>query len=165
MFELLPPLNDHNLPWMDTIHPIVVHFVIAMAVVAVLFDLIGSLARKPGLYEVSFWNLLVATVAIFVAIIFGQVEAGLAEPYGASREILNLHSTLGWSLAGVLAVLTAWRYVIRSQDPRRLPMAFLGAGGVLLLLVAVQVTLGNQLIWTYGLHTVPVVEAIRQGLV
>jgi len=67
--------------------------------------------------------------------------------------------------AGVLAVLTAWRYVIRSQDPRRLPMAFLGAGGVLLLLVVVQVTLGNQLIWTYGLHTVPVVEAIRQGLV
>ena len=31
MLELLPPLNDHNLPWMDTIHPIVVHFVIANA--------------------------------------------------------------------------------------------------------------------------------------
>ena len=31
MLELLPPLNDHNLPWMDTIHPIVVHFVIAKA--------------------------------------------------------------------------------------------------------------------------------------
>ena len=165
MLELLPPLNDHNLPWMDTIHPIVVHFVIAMAVIAVLFDLIGSLARRPVLFEVSFWNLLVATAAIFVAIIFGQVEAGLAEPYGASREILNLHSTLGWSLAGVLAVLTAWRYGIRSQDPSRLPVAFLGAGGLLVVLVAVQVTLGNQLIWTYGLHTVPVVEAIRAGLV
>ena len=165
MFELLPPLNDHNLPWMDTIHPIVVHFVIAMAVIAVLFDLIGSLARRPGLYEVSFWNLLVATVAIFVAIIFGQVEAGLAEPYGASREILNLHSTIGWSLAGVLAVLTGWRYVIRSRDPERLPRAFLAAGGMLVVLVAVQVTLGNALIWTYGLHTVPVVEAIRAGLV
>jgi uncharacterized membrane protein len=165
MFELLPPLNDHNLPWMDTIHPIVVHFVIAMAVIAVLFDLIGSLARRPGLFEVSFWNLLVATVAIFVAIIFGQVEAGLAEPYGAAREILNLHSTIGWSLAGVLAVLTAWRYVIRSKDPGRLPLVFLGAGGLLVALVAVQVTLGNQLIWIYGLHTVPVVEAIRAGVV
>ena len=165
MFELLPPLNDHNLPWMDTIHPIVVHFVIAMAVIAVLFDLIGTLARRPALYEVSFWNLLVATAAIFVAIIFGQVEAGLAEPYGASREILNLHSTIGWSLAGVLAVLTGWRYVIRSRDPARLPSAFLGAGGLLVLLVVVQVKLGNELIWTYGLHTVPVVQAIRSGLV
>ena len=31
MLELLPPLNDKNLPWIDVIHPIVVHFVIAMA--------------------------------------------------------------------------------------------------------------------------------------
>jgi uncharacterized membrane protein len=165
MFELLPPLNDHNLPWMDTIHPIVVHFVIAMSVIAVVFDLIGVLSRRPQLFEVSFWNLLFATVAIFVAIIFGQVEAGLANPYGGSREILNLHTTLGWALAGVLAVLTGWRYVIRSRDPQRLPLAFLAAGGVLSVLVAVQVTLGNQLIWTYGLHTVKVVEAMRSGLV
>jgi uncharacterized membrane protein len=100
-----------------------------------------------------------------VAIIFGQVEAGLANPYGGSREILNLHTTLGWALAGVLAVLTGWRYAIRSRDPHRLPLAFLAAGGVLSVLVAVQVTLGNQLIWTYGLHTVKVVEAMRSGLV
>jgi uncharacterized membrane protein len=165
MFELLPPLNDHNLPWMDTIHPMVVHFVIAMVVIAAVFDLIGVLARRPQLFEVSFWNLLVATVAIFVAIIFGQVEAGLANPYGASRQILNLHTTLGWSMAGLLAVLTGWRYVIRSRDPQRLPLAFLAAGGALSLLVVVQVSLGNQLIWTYGLHTVKVVEAMRSGLV
>jgi uncharacterized membrane protein len=165
MLEFLPPLNDRNLPWMDTIHPIVVHFVIAMALIAFVFDLIGRLTRKPALYEVSFWNLLFATVAIFIAIIFGQVEAGLANPYGASRDILNLHSTLGWVLAGVLSVLTAWRYVIRSRDPGQLPLAFLGAGSLLSALVVVQVLLGNQLIWVYGLHTVKVVEAMRQGLV
>ena len=28
--SLLPPLNEKNLPWIDVIHPIVVHFVIAM---------------------------------------------------------------------------------------------------------------------------------------
>jgi len=33
MLELLPPLNEHNPPWMDTIHPTVVHFVIAMALI------------------------------------------------------------------------------------------------------------------------------------
>ena len=165
MLELLPPLNDHNLPWMDTIHPIVVHFVIAMGLISFVFDLIGVVFRKVQLFEVSFWNLLFATAAIFVAIIFGQVEAGLANPYGASSEILNLHSTIGWSLAGVLSLLSGWRYVIRSRDPQQLPLGFLGAGALLSALIVVQVTLGNQLIWVYGLHTVPVVEATRAGLV
>ncbi|MGC1525139.1 MAG: DUF2231 domain-containing protein, partial [Phormidesmis sp.] len=42
MFEnLLPPLNNHNLPYPDTIHPIVVHFVIAMVLFAVVCDAIG----------------------------------------------------------------------------------------------------------------------------
>jgi len=162
--HLLPPLNDHNLPWMDTIHPIVVHFVIAMALISVVFELVGVLMRKPHLFEVSFWNLIVATVAIFVAIIFGQVEAGLAAPYGAARDILNLHSTIGWSLAGVLALLTGWRYVVRQGDPLSLPRGVLALDGVLALLVVTQVTLGNQLIWTYGLHTVKVVEAMRAGV-
>jgi uncharacterized membrane protein len=163
--QLLPALNDHNLPWMDTIHPIVVHFVIAMGLVSFVFDLIGVVFRRPQLFEVSFWNLLFATAAIFVAIIFGQVEAGLANPYGASRDILNVHSTIGWSLAAVLSLMSGWRYVIRSRDPQQIPIGFLGAGALLSVLIVVQVTLGNALIWVYGLHTVPVVQAMREGLV
>ena len=165
MLELLPPLNDKNLPWLDVIHPIVVHFVIAMALITVVFDVIGVFSRKKNLFEVSFWNLIVATVAIFVAIIFGQVEAGLANPYGASRDILNIHSTIGWSLAGVLALLTGWRYVARQKDPANLPRGFLALDVVLAGLVITQVYLGDKLVWVYGLHTVPVVEAIRQGVV
>ena len=165
MLELLPPLNDKNLPWLDVIHPIVVHFVIAMALITVVFDAIGVISGKKNLFEVSFWNLIVATVAIFVAIIFGQVEAGLANPYGASRDILNIHSTIGWSLAGVLALLTGWRYVARQKDPANLPRGFLALDVVLAGLVITQVYLGDKLVWVYGLHTVPVVEAIRQGVV
>ena len=165
MLDLLPQLNDKNLPWLDVIHPIVVHFVIAMALITVLFDVIGVISGKKNLFEVSFWNLIVATIAIFVAIIFGQVEAGLANPYGASRDILNVHSTIGWSLAGVLALLTGWRYVARQKDPANLPRGFLVLDLVLAGLVITQVYLGDQLVWVYGLHTVPVVEAIRQGVV
>ena len=165
MLDLLPALNDKNLPWLDVIHPIVVNFVISMALITVVFDVIGVVTGKKNLFEVSFWNLLVATVAIFVAIIFGQIEAGLANPYGASRDILNVHSTIGWSLAGVLALLTGWRYVARQKDPTVLPKGFLALDLVLAGLVFVQVYLGDKLVWVYGLHTVPVVEAIRQGVV
>ena len=163
MIGLLPPLNDKNLPWMDVIHPIVVHFVIAMALITVVFDLIGVIIRRRNLFEVSFWNLVVATVAIFVAIIFGQIEAGLATPYGASRDILNYHSTIGWSLAAILSLLTGWRYVARQKDPTVLPRGFLIIDLFLSVLVFCQVYLGDKLVWVYGLHTVPVVEAVRSG--
>ena len=163
MIGLLTPLNDKNLPWLDVIHPIVVHFVIAMALITVVFDLIGVIIRRRNLFEVSFWNLVVATVAIFVAIIFGQIEAGLATPYGASRDILNYHSTIGWSLAAILSLLTGWRYVARQKDPTVLPRGFLIIDSVLAILVFCQVYLGDKLVWVYGLHTVPVVEAVRSG--
>lgn len=164
MWEYLPPLNDHNLPYPDTIHPIVVHFVIAMVLFAFLCDVIGYLTHNVRLYEVSWWNMFLATISIFIAIIFGQFEAGLAQPYEAVQPILNLHTLIGWSLSGIIAALTAWRYVIRSRSPEKLPIPYMGLGLLLVAIVCFQVYLGDELVWVYGLHTVPVVEAIKEGV-
>ncbi len=157
-------LNDHNLPYPDTIHPIVVHFVIAMVVFAFICDFIGYFVRNIRLYEVSWWNMFFATIAIFIAIVFGQYEAGLAQPYAAVEPVLNLHTLIGWSLSGIIATLTGWRYVIRLRSPQKLPIAYLGMGLILVILVSFQVYLGDELVWIYGLHTVPIVEAIKEGI-
>ncbi|MBE9158706.1 DUF2231 domain-containing protein [Nodosilinea sp. LEGE 06152] len=164
MFEYLPPLNNHNLPYPDTIHPIVVHFVIAMVLFAVVCDLIGFLTKNSRLFEVSWWNMVFATVSIFIAIIFGQIEAGLAEPYAAAVGDLNLHTLIGWSLSGIIAALTGWRYIIRIRTPEKLPAAYLSLNGLLFAIVLFQVYLGDKLVWVYGLHSEPVVEATRGGL-
>ncbi len=164
MLQNLLPLNNHNLPYPDTMHPIVVHFVIAMVLFAFLCDVIGYFTRNHRLFEVSWWNMFFATISIFIAIIFGQFEAGLAEPYDASQPVLNLHTLLGWSLSAILAAITAWRYVIRSRTPQRIPIYYLAAGLLLTVLVGTQVYFGDQLVWIYGLHTVPVTEAMKEGL-
>jgi len=164
VFKYLPPLNEHNLPYPDTIHPIVVHFVIAMVLFAVFCDVFGYFTKNSKLYEVGWWNLSFATVSIFIAIIFGQVEAGLAEPYAASVSTLNAHTILGWSLSGILAIATAWRYVIRLQELPQLPIPYLAVDVLLVVLVTVQSYWGTLLVWVYGLHTIPVVDAIKGGL-
>ncbi|MEM7579295.1 MAG: DUF2231 domain-containing protein [Mastigocoleus sp.] len=163
MFEFLP-LNEHNLPYPDTLHPIVVHFVIAMVLFGFLCDVIGYFTRNHRFFEVSWWNLLFATASIFVAIIFGQFEAGLAQPYSVVKPVLNLHTLIGWSLSGILAAITGWRYVLRRRNPEKLPIPYLGIGLLLSLIVCFQVYLGDELVWVYGLHTVPVVEAIKEGV-
>ena len=158
------PLNDHNLPYPDTLHPIVVHFVIAMVLFAFVCDVIGYFKRNSRLYEVSWWNMFFATISIFIAIIFGQFEAGLAQPYEAVEPVLNLHTLIGWSLSGIIAAITGWRYVIRSRNSEKLPISYLGMALVLVVIVGVQVYLGDELVWVYGVHTVPIVEAIKEGI-
>lgn len=165
MFEnLLPPLNDHNLPYPDTLHPIVVHFVIAMVLFAVICDGIGYVTKNSRLHEVGWWNMVFATISIFIAIIFGQLEAGLATPYAAAAGDLNVHTLLGWSLSGILAAITGWRYIIRLKSPESLPMAYMGMNAILTVIVVYQIYLGDRLVWVYGLHTGAVVEAARGGL-
>ncbi|MEM9150336.1 MAG: DUF2231 domain-containing protein [Cyanobacteria bacterium P01_F01_bin.3] len=165
MFEnLLPPLNNHNLPYPDTIHPIVVHFVIAMVLFGVVCDAIAYFTSNKKLFEVGWWNMVFATISIFVAIIFGQLEAGLATPYAAAAGDLNLHTLLGWSLSALLAAITGWRYIIRLKNPGAIPDAYLGMNAILTVIVLFQVYLGDKLVWVYGLHTEAVVEAAREGL-
>ncbi|OCQ94156.1 hypothetical protein BCD64_05140 [Nostoc sp. MBR 210] len=164
MLDFFTSLNDHNLPYPDTLHPIVVHFVIAMVLFAFFCDLVGYFTGKARLFEVSWWNMFVATIAIFVAIIFGQFEAGLAKPYDVAKSVLNIHTLIGWSLSGLIATITAWRYVLRSRNPQKLPVHYLAVGFVLVAIVGLQVYLGDELVWVYGLHTVPVVEAAKDGM-
>lgn len=164
MLKYLTSLNDHNLPYPDTIHPIVVHFVIALVLFAFFCDVIGYFTGKTRLFEVSWWNMCLATIAVFVAVILGQFEAGLAHPYTAAKPVLGLHTIIGWSLSGIIAAITAWRYVIRIRNPHKISIYYLGAGLLLTVIVGLQVYLGDELVWVYGLHTVPVVEALKEGI-
>lgn len=158
------PLNSQNLPYPDPLHPIIVHFVIAMVFFSFFCDVVGYFTRNVRLFEVSFWNMFVAAIAIFLAVIFGQFEAGLANIYESVQPTLNYHTILGWSLAAIVVAIAAWRFVIRNRSPHKVPPAYLGATMFLICLVFLQVYLGSKLFWVYGLHVEPVVEAMKKGV-
>ncbi len=157
-------LNDQDLPYPDPMHPIVVHFIIAMVFFSFFCDVIGYFTRNHRLHEVSFWNLVVASVSIFIAILFGQFEAGLAQPYAAAKPTLTLHAVIGWLLSAILVAITAWRFVMRNRNPIKVSPAYLGVATALVCLVFFQMILGTRLVWIYGLHVQPVVEAARKGV-
>ena len=161
MFAL--SLNRQDLPYPDPLHPIIVHFVIAMVLFSFFCDVVGYLTHNHRLFEVSFWNLFVAAVCILLAVILGQFEAGLAKPYEIAKPVLDLHTMMGWSLSAILVAITAWRFVIRNRNPLKVPTVYLGVATALVCLVSFQTLLGTQLVWVYGLHVEPVVEAMRQS--
>ena len=154
-------INSSNLlPYPDPLHPIVVHFVIAMVFFSFVCDVLGYFTRNSRLLEVSWWNLFVAGVAIFVAIIFGQFEAGLAQPYPAAQAVLTVHTIVGWSLSAVVVAIASWRFIIRRMNPGKLPPVYLGFATFLISIVTLQVYLGTRLVWEFGLHVEPVVKAM-----
>ncbi len=161
------PLNSSALPYPDPLHPIIVHFVIAMVLFAFGCDVVGYFAPQKKveqkLFEVSFWNMVVASVAVVFAIIAGQFEAGLAPTYPAVTAVLTRHQIIGWSLSAIVVVITAWRFIIRSRSLFKVPPVYLGAATFLVVIVCLQVYLGSQLVWEYGLHVKPVVQAIAEG--
>jgi|SRR6476646_9343664 len=157
-------LNHQGLPYPDPIHPIIVHFVIAMVFFSFVCDVLGYFTHRPRLFEVSFWNLIVAAIAIFLAVLFGQFEAGLAQPYEAAQSTLISHTITGWLLAALTVAIASWRFVIRRRSLLKISPFYLGAATFLSCLVFFQMVLGSQLVWVYGLHVEPVVEATRQGL-
>lgn len=163
MFNI--PLNNVNLPYPDPIHPIIVHFVIAMVLFAFVCDVIGYFWRKHHLFEVSWWNMFVASIAIFLAVIVGQFEASIAQPYQAVQSTLDIHTITGWSLSVIVVGITAWRLGLRNRDPLKIPPSYFGVATFLVCLVFFQVYLGSRLVWVYGLHVEPVVEAIKKGVV
>ena len=163
MFPL--PLNTQALPYPDPLHPIVVHFVIAMVLFSFGCDLVGYFTHNLRLFEVSWWNLFVASVAVFVAVLLGQFEAAIAPTYPAVQPVLTSHTFTGWMLSAAIVITTALRFILRSRKPSRIPAAYLGLSTVLVCLMLFQVYLGTQLVWVYGLHVQPVVEAIKTGAI
>ena len=156
-------LNSSALPYPDPLHPIIVHFVIAMLAFAFACDAIGHFTNNPRLFEVSFWNMLVASAAVFFAVIAGQFEAGIAPTYPAVETVLTRHQLLGWSMSALIVIATGWRFVLRLRSLFKMSPIYLGASAFLIVLLGLQVYLGSQLVWEYGIHVKPVVQAIDQG--
>jgi uncharacterized membrane protein len=142
------------------IHPIAVHFTIALVVVAVLLDLLGRLTKSPTLHSVAFVNLLIAALSSAVTIGAGMAaEVRLLVSHDV-HAVLDTHKLLGFSAFGGILALAAWRLASRGRFPR-LGAMYLAGGLATAGAVLAAGYVGAQLVYDHGLA----VQAIdRQAL-
>jgi uncharacterized membrane protein len=107
--------------WFDRslLHPIVVHFGIALFVVAILLDAAAMAARRPAWHHAAWLNLVLAAGAAIAAVAAGMESEIALNPTHALHATLDVHKTLAYSSLGVILVLAAWRYALRGGFPRR----------------------------------------------
>ena len=88
------------------IHPMIVHFPIALLIVGFLFDLIGVFVKKDFFSKAGFYLLILGTLGVIAAYFSGDLAGDGISEVGALKQALETHESA--------ALLSLWIMVIAS---------------------------------------------------
>lgn len=98
----LPPL-----PSWEGLHPLVVHFPVALLLVSPLFVLLGLLPKiGRGFSHAALALLLLGTIAAYVAVETGEASAGLITRTEQVSKVLEQHQELAETARNLFTVMT-----------------------------------------------------------
>ncbi|HEV2396705.1 MAG TPA: DUF2231 domain-containing protein [Candidatus Sulfotelmatobacter sp.] len=154
------------IPSWDALHPLIIHFPIALLLVAPIFIVVGAVLTptKGRAYLIAAMVLLlVGTGSIFLAVETGEAAGKLAERTPGMEQILETHQSLAERTQAVFSVLSviflallAVPWLLNRADTRLtitiLPLAFLilySAGALLLVNTAHN---GGRLVHEFGVR-------------
>lgn len=160
MFQL-PPV-----PSFDGLHPLIIHFPIALLFIAPLFVAIGAVLSprraRPVLYS-ALLLMVLGTTSIFLAVETGEAAGKLADRTPEINALLEHHEQLAERArltfttltVGFAAILIA--PLLRRRAPDRLattvlPLAFLIVYGAGMVLLANTADHGGRLVHQLGVH-------------
>ena len=135
---------------MQSVHPLIVHFPIALLLTAAALDAAALLFKRPGLHRVALWNLALGTLAAAAAVWSGLRAEDIAKHSFEIHEVMELHEKLGIATLSAGGLVTLWRLVRR--DALR-PWERACTLALLLALVgtlAYGAHLGGRLVYEFG---------------
>jgi uncharacterized membrane protein len=159
-------LEFSAIPSWDALHPLIIHFPIALLLIAPIFIVVGAVltpAKGRSYLIAAMVLLLVGTAAIFVAVESGEAAGKLAERTPGMARVLETHESLAERTQAVFSVLSviflallAVPWLLKRADTRLtttiLPLAFLvlySAGALLLVNTAHN---GGRLVHEFGVR-------------
>ena len=135
---------------MESVHPMVVHFPIALLLTAVTLDAVALMLRRPALHRIGLWNLTLGVLAAGTAVLSGLQAEGIAKHSFNIWEVMAWHERLGITTLVLGALVAGWRWWRRDQlGPRSRAV-------MLLLMLAMACTLatgahlGGRLVYEFG---------------
>jgi len=135
---------------LQNIHPLVVHFPLALLPVATLFYLLAWLSGRDSLAWTALWLLVLGSVSGAVAAGTGlYADEGVMVDPSVREQLLDTHKVWMLSTLGSSAVLTIWA-LVRRPFPTR------GRGVFVLLLLVVLAVMahgadyGGRLVYDYN---------------
>jgi uncharacterized membrane protein len=132
------------------VHPMMVHFAIALLFVAVTLDIAGKIASRPSLHQAAFINLALAGVFAVATVAAGMLAEVRLLISHETHQVLDTHKLLGFSALGGILLLLAWRLAQRGRFPSRGGLMYLAAGLLVAGLTGGAGYFGSELVYVNG---------------
>ena len=132
------------------LHPIFVHFTVALTAASLAFDVLGRVLGVPSLGAAGWWALagaLPATVGAVVSGVTSRMRLPMGE--GVARAWLRAHMALGPTFLGLLAAVTVWRASLWERDAPA-TWSYLAAMAATVLVLTAQGFIGGELVYRFG---------------
>jgi len=132
------------------VHPIVVHFPIALFFTGVLFESLGFLKRRDEFRRFGHWLLLLGMIAGIVAAGFGWWGEDAVKAAGVPEEAIDRHESFAVASLIAFGLLLIFRRWARGRWSGRETAVYLAMAVAGLLLLATTGYFGGGLVYRYG---------------
>ncbi len=133
-------------------HPIFVHFTIALTSASLIFDALGFFSSRASLTAAGGWTLVGSALMTLATLSTGLTSSTRAPvEEGEARSFLRAHMALGFIFYGLLVAIFFWR-VSLWQSGQSVSWVYLVALAFVSLVMTAQGYLGGELVYRYGVE-------------
>ena len=132
------------------LHPVLVHFPIALLITSVLFDAAGHVFKRDSLRDGGFWLLVLGLIGGVAASIAGSVAEEAAEKAGIAESLIETHESLAFVTLGIFGILFLWRLFLRNQFTGKLLAIYLFIAAIGVGTLSATGYYGGDLVYEHG---------------
>lgn len=138
------------------LHPVFVHFPIALLVAAWVLYILSffRVADKPWSFS-AFIALLAGTVMLIPTLVSGSIAEELVMEDSPAHEVVSNHEIAGYVLTWLAVMLTGWASWRQKSWKRPEAGMFLGLLSLMIAILFYAGSLGGDLVYQYGTGVTP----------
>jgi uncharacterized membrane protein len=135
---------------MESLHPLIVHFPIALLLTAVGVDGLALLLKRPSLHRLALWNLSLGVLGAAAAVVSGLQAEVVGKHSFEIWQVIEWHKRLGFSTL-ILGLLSAsWRIAKKDQLAPRVRLITMLLEVALVGTLSWGAHLGGRLVYDFG---------------
>ncbi len=135
------------------LHPLVVHFPIALLTLAAFCEIFARISGRESLRTTAYWNLVFGALFTAAAVATGLVAENQIPTAGAVHEVVESHESSAFFTLTLFAIIFLWRVVRGGEFYKKFSIIFLCATIIAWISLAATSYLGGELVYKYGVGT------------